>query len=86
MLFILCLLLLSLAVRIFVRSLFYGEVLGVLSCLAIILLRKRGLIALLYVVAVSVLCHFLTVLSPRVGLKSGISLSYSLTFQRYLQT
>ena len=48
------------------RFLFCGVFLGVLSSLAIILLRKRVLVALLCDVAVCVLCLFLTV--PCVGL------------------
>ena len=41
---------------------FLWVVLGSLSSLAIILLRKRELVALLYVVAVCALCLFLLVL------------------------
>ena len=53
-----------------VGSMFCGVVLGVLSSLAINLLRKRELVALLCVVAVCVLCLFLKVLW--VGLQSVI--------------
>ena len=56
------------------------SILCILSSLAFILLKKKMLVALLYVVAVSVLCLFLV--EPWVGFtvcECGISWTYSLT-------